>query len=47
VGIYAAIIDEIEKNEFVSVAVVVVVCLLLTVLAFRSWLLQLSFSSRY
>jgi hypothetical protein len=36
VGIYAAIIDEIEKNEFVSVAVVVVVCLLLTVLAFRS-----------
>jgi len=36
VGICAAIIDEIEKNEFVRVAVVVVVCLLLTVLAFRS-----------
>jgi uncharacterized protein len=36
VGIYAAIIEEIEKNEFISVAVVVGVCLLLTFLAFRS-----------
>jgi len=35
-GIYAAIIEEIERHEFASVAVVVIVCLLLTVAAFRS-----------
>lgn len=40
-GIYAAINEEIEKNEFLSVAIVVVACLLLTVLAFRSVLAAL------
>ncbi|AJE02177.1 hypothetical protein GPICK_01215 [Geobacter pickeringii] len=40
-GIYAAINDEIERNEFLSVAIVVVVCLLLTVLAFKSVLAAL------
>lgn len=40
-GTYAAIIDEIDRNEFVSIAVVVVVCLALTILAFRSVLAAL------
>jgi hypothetical protein len=35
-GIYAAIIQEIEHNELSSVLVVVTVCLILTILAFRS-----------
>jgi len=35
-GVYAAINEEIERNEFLSVAIVVIACLLLTVLAFRS-----------
>lgn len=40
-GIHAAINEEIERNEFLSVAIVVVACLLLTVLAFRSLLAAL------
>ncbi len=40
-GIYSAINEEIEKNEFLSVAIVVVACLILTVLAFRSWVAAL------
>jgi predicted RND superfamily exporter protein len=40
-GIYSAINEEIENNEFVSVAIVVVVCLLLTVVAFKSWVAAL------
>ncbi len=38
VGIYAAIIEEINRHEFTSVVIVVAVCLALTVLAFRSFL---------
>lgn len=40
-GIYSAINEEIEKNEFLSVAIVVIACLFLTVLAFKSWLAAL------
>ncbi|GAB7027463.1 efflux RND transporter permease subunit [Geotalea toluenoxydans] len=40
-GIYSAINEEIEKNEFLSVVIVVVACLILTVLAFKSWLAAL------
>ena len=40
-GVYSAINEEIEKNEFLSVAIVVVGCLGLTVLAFRSILAAL------
>jgi hypothetical protein len=35
-GIYSAIIDEIERHEFLSIAIVVIVCLLLTIATFRS-----------
>ena len=35
-GTYQAIIEEIESHEFLSVSIVVVVCLILTILAFRS-----------
>ena len=40
-GIYSAINEEIEKNEFLSVAIVIVACLLLTFIAFRSWVAAL------
>jgi predicted RND superfamily exporter protein len=40
-GVYAAINDEIESNEFLSVAIVVAVCLILTAIAFRSVLAAL------
>jgi hypothetical protein len=40
-GTYAAIIDEIEKHEFVSISIVVLVCLTLTVIAFRSFIAAL------
>ena len=40
-GIYSAINEEIEKNEFLSVAIVIVACLILTFIAFRSWVAAL------
>ncbi len=40
-GIYTAINEEIEKNEFLSVAIVILACLILTFIAFRSWLAAL------
>jgi predicted RND superfamily exporter protein len=40
-GIYSAINEEIEKNEFLSIAIVVISCLGLTILAFRSVLAAL------
>ena len=36
-GIYSAINEEIESNEFLSVTIVVIACLILTFIAFKSW----------